>query len=193
VIVFGSLIFYGAWNYLFIPLLLGSSIADYYIAQWIGNSSEHKHKKRLVVLSLAINLGILGMFKYADFVLLSVADMLAAFGYQASLPTLSWVLPVGISFYTFQSLSYTIDVYRGDMKPRKGIIEFIAALSFFPQLVAGPILRAKQILPQMHSLTLPTWDATKHGFLLITVGLIKKTGADLLAIPAQKPLKHKKQ
>jgi len=186
VIVLGSLIFYGAWNYLFIPLLLGSAIADYYIAQWIDNTSEQKQKKRLVILSLAINLGILGMFKYADFVLISVADMLAAFGYQASLPTLSWVLPVGISFYTFQSLSYTIDVYRGDMKPRKGLIEFIAALSFFPQLVAGPILRAKQILPQMHSLTLPTWDATKHGFLLITVGLIKKTGADLLAIPAQK-------
>jgi alginate O-acetyltransferase complex protein AlgI len=92
---------------------------------------------------------------------------------------------VGISFYTFQSLSYTIDVYRGDMKPRKGLVEFVAALSFFPQLVAGPILRARQILPQMHAITLPEWSGIKHGFLLITVGLIKKTGADLLAIPAQ--------
>lgn len=185
-IIIGSLIFYGAWNYLFIPLLLGSAISDYFIAQWIAQSSEQKTKKRFMILSLTINLGILGLFKYADFVLVSVADFIAIFGFQVSLPTLSWVLPVGISFYTFQSLSYTIDVYRGDLEPRKGLMEFIAALSFFPQLVAGPILRAKQILPQMHALALPTWEASKHGFLLITVGLIKKTGADLLAIPAEK-------
>jgi len=101
-----------------------------------------------------------------------------------SLPTLSWILPVGISFYTFQSMSYTIDVYRGHMEPRKGLVAFTTALSFFPQLVAGPILRANQILPQIHELRLPTWDGAKHGFLLITAGLIKKTGADLLAGPA---------
>ncbi|NVJ58817.1 MAG: MBOAT family protein [Gammaproteobacteria bacterium] len=181
----GSLIFYGAWNYKFIPLLVGSGVADYFIAQAIGNASSQRRKKLLVTLSLVINLGVLALFKYADFVLESVADFLLVFGYQASIPTLSWVLPVGISFYTFQSLSYTIDVYRGDMKPRKGLVEFVAALSFFPQLVAGPILRAKQILPQMHNIALPTWEAIKHGILLITVGLIKKTGADLLAIPAQ--------
>ncbi|WMS85864.1 MBOAT family O-acyltransferase [Pleionea litopenaei] len=185
-IIVGSLIFYGAWNYRFIPLLVGSAVADYFIAQAIANASTVSRKKWLVTLSLTINLGVLALFKYADFVLISVADFLSAFGYQASLPTLSWVLPVGISFYTFQSLSYTIDVYRGDMKPRKGLAEFVAALSFFPQLVAGPILRAKQILPQMHALALPTWLEAKHAFLLITVGLIKKTGADLLAIPAQK-------
>lgn len=185
-ILVGSLVFYGAWNYSFIPLLVGSGIADYYIAQAIGNADNQSLKKRWLTLSLVINLGILAIFKYADFALNSVAELLAVFGYQASLPTLSWVLPVGISFYTFQSLSYTIDVYRGDMKPRKGLLEFVAALSFFPQLVAGPILRAKQILPQMHAIKLPQWDSVKHGFLLITVGLIKKTGADLLAIPAQK-------
>lgn len=185
-ILVGSLVFYGAWNYSFIPLLVGSGIADYFIAQAIGKAENQALKKRWLTLSLVINLGILAIFKYADFALNSVAELLAVFGYQASLPTLSWVLPVGISFYTFQSLSYTIDVYRGDMKPRKGLLEFVAALSFFPQLVAGPILRAKQILPQMHAIALPQWDSAKHGFLLITVGLIKKTGADLLAIPAQK-------
>lgn len=185
-ILVGSLVFYGAWNYSFIPLLVGSGIADYLIAQAIFNASSKQHKKRWLMLSLVINLGILGMFKYADFVLLSVSDLLATLGYNASISTLSWVLPVGISFYTFQSLSYTIDVYRGDMKPRKGLVEFVAALSFFPQLVAGPILRARHILPQMHAITLPEWASVKHGFLLITVGLIKKTGADLLAIPAQK-------
>ncbi|MFT4939718.1 MAG: alginate O-acetyltransferase complex protein AlgI [Paraglaciecola sp.] len=184
-ILVGSLVFYGAWNYQFIPLLVGSGIADYLIAQAIYKASSKQYKKRWLSLSLVINLGVLGMFKYADFVLLSVAELLATLGYNASITTLSWVLPVGISFYTFQSLSYTIDVYRGDMKPRKGLVEFVAALSFFPQLVAGPILRARQILPQMHAITLPEWSGIKHGFLLITVGLIKKTGADLLAIPAQ--------
>jgi D-alanyl-lipoteichoic acid acyltransferase DltB (MBOAT superfamily) len=185
-ILVGSLVFYGAWNYSFIPLLVGSGIADYFIAQAIANSNEQRIRKRWMILSLIINLGILATFKYADFALESVADLLNTIGYQVSIPTLSWVLPVGISFYTFQSLSYTIDVYRGDMKPRKGLVEFVAALSFFPQLVAGPILRAKHILPQMHAIALPKWDSVKHGFLLITVGLIKKTGADLLAIPAQK-------
>jgi alginate O-acetyltransferase complex protein AlgI len=185
-IIVGSLVFYGAWNYAFIPLLVFSGIADYFIAQKIDQQTEKRDKKRWLMVSLSINLGILGLFKYADFVLVSVADFLTLFGYQASLPTLSWVLPVGISFYTFQSLSYTIDVYRGDMKPRKGLVEFVAALSFFPQLVAGPILRARHILPQMHAIALPKWLEVKHGFLLITVGLIKKTGADLLAIPAEK-------
>lgn len=181
-----SLVFYGAWNYSFIPLLVGSGIADYFIAQAIFNSSSQRNKKRWLTLSLVINLGILATFKYADFAIESVADLLSVLGYQASFTTLSWVLPVGISFYTFQSLSYTIDVYRGDMKPRKGLVEFVAALSFFPQLVAGPILRAKHILPQMHAIAMPKWLAAKHGFLLITVGLIKKTGADILAIPAEK-------
>lgn len=184
-ILIGSLIFYGAWNYSFIPLLVGSGIADYFIAQAIYQATTQTNKKRWLILSLGLNLGILALFKYADFILLSVADLLSTLGYNASITTLSWVLPVGISFYTFQSLSYTIDVYRGDMKPRKGLVEFIAALSFFPQLVAGPILRARQILPQMHAIALPEWVSVKHGFLLITIGLIKKTGADLLAIPAQ--------
>ncbi len=184
-ILISSLVFYGAWNYAFIPLLVGSGIADYYIAQAIDKSQSRQSKKRWLILSLVINLGILATFKYADFAIESVAQLLAVLGYQASFTTLSWVLPVGISFYTFQSLSYTIDVYRGDMKPRKGLLEFVAALSFFPQLVAGPILRAKHILPQMHAIALPKWNAVKHGFLLITVGLIKKTGADLLAIPVQ--------
>jgi D-alanyl-lipoteichoic acid acyltransferase DltB (MBOAT superfamily) len=133
-----------------------------------------------------MNLGILALFKYADFALASVADFMGLFGYDPSLPTLAWVLPVGISFYTFQSLSYTIDVYRGDMQPRKGLVQFTAALAFFPQLVAGPILRARQILPQFHNIPVPTWINAKHGFLLITVGLLKKTTADLLAAPAAK-------
>jgi len=183
-ILVASLVFYGAWNYRFIPLLVGSSVIDYYLALAIGAATTQARKKWLLTASVAMNLGILGLFKYADFALTSVADFLQVFGVEASLPTLSWVLPVGISFYTFQSLSYTIDVYRGDMQPRKGLVHFTTALAFFPQLVAGPILRAREILPQFHSLPVPTWEGARHGFLLVTSGLIKKTAADLLAIPA---------
>lgn len=183
-ILVASLVFYGAWNYKFIPLLVGSAVGDYFLALAIGAAQTQKAKKFYLTLSIVMNLGILALFKYADFAINSVADLLQVLGYTTSFPTLSWVLPVGISFYTFQSLSYTIDVYRGDMQPRKGLVPFTAALSFFPQLVAGPILRARQILPQFHRLPIPTWINVKHGFLLITVGLIKKTMADLLAAPA---------
>lgn len=183
-ILVASLVFYGAWNYRFIPLLVGSSIIDYYLALAIAGAATTQRKKLFLTLSIAMNLSILGLFKYADFALASAADFLQLFGVEASLPTLSWVLPVGISFYTFQSLSYTIDVYRGDMQPRRGLVHFTTALAFFPQLVAGPILRARQILPQFHSLPIPNWVDARHGFLLITSGLLKKTAADLLAIPA---------
>lgn len=183
-ILVASLVFYGAWNYRFIPLLVGSSVVDYYLALAIGAATTVQRKKLLLTLSIVMNLGILGLFKYADFALASASDFLQLFGVEASLPTLSWVLPVGISFYTFQSLSYTIDVYRGDMQPRKGLVHFTTALAFFPQLVAGPILRAREILPQFHSLPVPTFEGARHGFLLITAGLMKKTAADLLAIPA---------
>ena len=182
-IVVSSLVFYGAWNYRFIPLLVGSAVADYFIAQSIHSATNARSKKRWLALSIGINLGILGLFKYADFVLVSVADFLGLFRVEADLPTLAWVLPVGISFYTFQSMSYTIDVYRGQMEPRKGMLEFVASVSFFPQLVAGPILRARQILPQMHAIPVPTWNQIKYGCLLITSGVFKKTVADLLAIP----------
>jgi alginate O-acetyltransferase complex protein AlgI len=183
-ILVSSLVFYGTWNYRFIPLLVGSAVIDYFLAQAIGNTADQRRKKLLLSLSVVMNLGILALFKYADFAIQSVADLLTALGYQADLGSLSWVLPVGISFYTFQSLSYTIDVYRGDMKPRKGLAEFTTALAFFPQLVAGPILRARHILPQFHRIPVPTWDMVRNGFLLITIGLFKKTIADLLAAPA---------
>jgi len=183
-ILVSSLVFYGTWNYRFIPLLVGSAVIDYFLAQAIYHASDQRRKKLFLSLSVMMNLGILALFKYADFAIQSVADFLTVLGYQADLGSLSWVLPVGISFYTFQSLSYTIDVYRGEMKARKGLAEFTTALAFFPQLVAGPILRAKHILPQFHKLPVPTWYMVKNGFLLITIGLFKKTIADLLAAPA---------
>jgi len=183
-ILVASLVFYGVWNYRFIPLLVGSAVIDYFLALAISKATIQSKKKQLLCLSIVMNLGILVLFKYADFALESVAEFMLLFAYQTNMDTLSWVLPVGISFYTFQSLSYTIDVYRKDMPARKGLLEFTAALAFFPQLVAGPILRARNILPQFHKLPVPTWDMAKNAFLLITVGLFKKTIADLLAAPA---------
>ena len=180
-ILTGSLVFYAGWNYRFIPLLVFSAIVDYFIAIGIHRTTEPSRKKLLLAASIVTNLGILAVFKYADFAMQSVVELLSVFGYQASWPVLALVLPVGISFYTFQSMSYTFDVYRGDMEPRKGLLQFTAALAFFPQLVAGPILRARQILPQLEVLPSATWNGAKHGFVLITVGLFKKTIADLLA------------
>lgn len=180
-ILVGSLIFYAGWNFRFIPLLVLSGVIDYFVAIAIQGESDARRKKLLLSLSIACNLGILAVFKYADFAMQSVTDMFGLFGYDLSWTMLNFVLPVGISFYTFQSMSYTIDVYRGEMKARKGLLTFIAALSFFPQLVAGPILRARHILPQLEVLPSPTWLGAKHGALLFTIGLFKKTLADLLA------------
>lgn len=182
-IIVGSLIFYAGWNFRFIPLLIFSAVVDYFLAIAISNCHDKARKRWLLSISIATNLGILATFKYADFALSSVADFLTLLNFEVSLPTLALTLPIGISFYTFQSMSYTIDVYREDMKPHKGILPFIAALSFFPQLVAGPILRARHILPQFDKIPVPTWEQAKSGFLLITIGLFKKTIADLLAAP----------
>lgn len=180
-ILVGSLIFYAGWNFRFIPLLIFSGVVDYFVANAIQNSSDIRRRKLLLAISIATNLGILAIFKYSNFAMASVADLFGLFGYEMSWTMLNVLLPVGISFYTFQSMSYTIDVYRGDMKARKGLLTFIAALSFFPQLVAGPILRARHILPQLERLPSPTWLGVKHGSLLFTIGLFKKTLADLLA------------
>jgi len=179
------MVFYAGWNYRFIPLLILSALVDYFMAIAIENSGVIRNKRFFLFISICTNLGILALFKYSDFVLRSASDILTFFGYNASMPVLGFVLPVGVSFYTFQSMSYTIDVYRGDMKAKKGLLEFTNALAFFPQLVAGPILRARQILPQMEILPSPSWTAAKHGIVLITIGLFKKTVADLLAAPVE--------
>lgn len=180
-ILVGSLIFYAGWNFRFIPLLVFSGVVDYFVAIAIQNEEDSKRRKLYLAISIATNLGILAIFKYTDFAMQSVVDLMGLFGYEANWTMLNFVLPVGISFYTFQSMSYTIDVYRGEMQARKGLLTFISALAFFPQLVAGPILRARYILPQLEIMPSPTWSGAKHGALLFTVGLFKKTIADLLA------------
>ena len=140
--------FYFSSNYL-IVLLIFSTVLDYYIAKMIYNSKDISKKKLLLSISLIGNLGLLGFFKYTDFAILQFNILGNYLDLATSIPYYNLVLPLGISFYTFQTLSYTIDVYRGSLEPSKRFSEFALFVAFFPQLVAGPILRAKQFLPQL--------------------------------------------
>ena len=145
-----SYVFYGWWDPRFLILIFISSLADYLIGLQLSKASSKGGRKAWLGLSLAVNLGVLGYFKYADFFINSFVEAFASLGMDLSVPTLQIILPVGISFYTFQTLSYTIDIYRGKMQPTRDPISFFAFVSFFPQLVAGPIERAADLLPQFY-------------------------------------------
>ena len=140
--------FFTSSNYL-ITLLIFSIILDFYVGKTMGNSKNKTNKKILLSLSLIGNLGLLGFFKYSDFAILQFNILGNHINLEHQIPLLELVLPVGISFYTFQTLSYTIDVYRGKLEPSKSLTEFALFVSFFPQLIAGPIVRAKDFLPQL--------------------------------------------
>lgn len=180
-----SWFFYGMWDWRFLGLLIFSSTTDYVLGRLIGRTAESQKKKRkaLLAVSLVINLGILGFFKYANFFIDSIDGLFTVFGMELSLSTLNIILPVGISFYTFQSLSYIIDVYRGKIGPSKDIIAFLTFISFFPQLVAGPIERASHLLPQFDSLKKFDYLRIREGIVEVFIGLIKKMViADRLAV-----------
>lgn len=148
-LVIASYVFYGWWDWRFLFLLLTSTIIDFAAGLLISSTENEKKRRLFLALSLGANIGILGFFKYFNFFIASLRDLLAAFGASdVSLTTLSIILPIGISFYTFQSMSYAIDIYRRKLAPTKDFIQFTAFVSFFPQLVAGPIERATHLLPQ---------------------------------------------
>jgi alginate O-acetyltransferase complex protein AlgI len=173
-----SLFFYGYWNWSFIFLLLFSITVDYWAALRMESSTHHK--KIYLIISLAANLGSLAVFKYANMFFEMVGNpILSLVGYSA-VPAFEIILPVGISFYTFQSMSYTIDVYRGVLPARKNFLTLATSVSLFPQLVAGPIVRPLQLLPQLEESALRTIRFLPAA-LLITAGLFKKTVADMLA------------
>jgi len=140
--------FYFSSNYLII-LLIYSTILDFYIGKEIWKSQSLRRKKILLIISLAGNLGLLGFFKYADFAILQFNILGNYIDLADTIPLLNLALPIGISFYTFQTISYTVDIYRGQLTPSKSLREFALFVSFFPQLVAGPIVRAKDFLPQL--------------------------------------------
>ncbi|MGB4773100.1 MAG: MBOAT family O-acyltransferase [Chitinophagaceae bacterium] len=166
-----SYVFYGYWDWRFLGLLIFSSVMDFFLGQAIHNAETPKEKRNLLTFSIVINLTILGFFKYYNFFIDSFQDI---FGTNLDFIHLNIVLPVGISFYTFQSLSYTFDVYRGNMKPEKNLLDYLLFVAFFPQLVAGPIERAIDLLPQVKALKNPSRTQMWDGFLLISIGLVKK-------------------
>lgn len=143
-----SYIFYGWWDWRFLSLILFSTCIDYFVAREMANKSRDK-KRSLLTISLVTNLGVLGIFKYFNFFAGSFTELLAVFGISPSYTTLNIILPVGISFYTFQSMSYTIDVYRGKCGIEHSFLRFASYVALFPQLVAGPIVRARKLLPQL--------------------------------------------
>ncbi len=184
-LLFCSYFFYGMWDWRFLCLIVLSCSVDYTLGLLIGETDEGKSARRkfLLIVSLAVNLGILGFFKYANFFIDSLIGSVKLFG--ADLPewSLNIILPVGISFYTFQSLSYIIDVYNKKIEPTKDVIAFFTFISFFPQLVAGPIERAKDLLPQFNTLKIFNYKQAREGLFEICIGLFKKMViADRLAI-----------
>ena len=144
-----SYYFYAYWDVRFCGLLILSTVVDYFVARAIEANTNDSRRKHLLWVSLAVNLGVLGYFKYCDFFIASAKPLLESIGLSGE--TLGIILPVGISFYTFQTLSYTIDVYRGTLKASDRFLDFALFVAFFPQLVAGPIVRARELLPQLAS------------------------------------------
>ena len=178
-----SYVFYGFWDWRFLPLIAASSIIDFFLGRQIGKTGDCRKRKIFLIASLVINLGILGFFKYYNFFAESFVDVFSLFGKKFNHATLDIILPIGVSFYTFQSLSYIIDIYHRKIEPTGKIINFCTFVGFFPQLVAGPIERAKNLLPQFDTLKRFDYEATRKGMLLIVGGLFKKIViADRLAI-----------
>jgi alginate O-acetyltransferase complex protein AlgI len=173
-IIISSYIFYGWWDWRFLALIIFSSIVDYSVGLGLSKTDIKRSRKILLVISIIVNLGLLGFFKYFNFFLDNVTWAFSLFGHQINPSGLSIILPVGISFYTFQTLSYSIDIYRGKMQPTKDIISFFAFVSFFPQLVAGPIERASNLLPQFLNRRLVNYQAISEGVKQILWGIFMK-------------------
>lgn len=173
-IALASYVFYACWNWKFLSLIFFSTVVDFIVAQLIYRQPDKKKKKLMLTVSILVNLGFLGFFKYFNFFLDSFTTAFSFFGQSISASSLQIVLPVGISFYTFQTLSYTIDVYKQKLKPTNDLVAFSAFVCFFPQLVAGPIERATNLLPQFQVKRQFNYAAASDGLRQILWGLFKK-------------------
>ncbi len=181
VLLAASYYFYAYWDWRFLGLILASTVIDYAIGRALARITAPRWRKTLLVASIVSNLGLLGVFKYFGFFVGSMAAVLSPLGVHVG--TLEIILPVGISFYTFQTLSYTIDVFRRRCDACPDFFDFALFVAFFPQLVAGPIVRAVHLLPQLASRRELTWQRTWGGFSQFTVGLFKKAFiADRIAV-----------
>ncbi|PHR45584.1 MAG: membrane-bound O-acyltransferase family protein [Fluviicola sp.] len=173
-LVISSYFFYGYWDWRFCGLLAISTVIDFYIGRKIYETKNTKKRKLFLIISLVSNLGILAFFKYFNFFVDSFVTISENIGWNVDFLHLNILLPVGISFYTFQTLSYTIDVFKKKLEPTKNFIDFALFVSFFPQLVAGPIERAKALLPQLSKKLTPSIEQIKAGITLIVLGLFRK-------------------
>jgi alginate O-acetyltransferase complex protein AlgI len=182
-ILLSSYVFYAWWDWRFLFLIIFSSLVDFTIGQKIFTASKKRTKRNYLIISLVLNLGFLAYFKYANFFIDSFIHSFRLFGAELDSFSLNIILPVGISFYTFQTLSYTIDIYRERLKPTKNWLAFFSFVAFFPQLVAGPIERASHLLPQFYKTYKFNYQVMRSGLLLIGFGLFKKMViADRLAV-----------
>ncbi len=173
-LVIASYIFYAAWNYKLLSLILFSTIINYLFSLSIYKTKNKKQKKTYLITSITINLGLLFFFKYLNFGIESFNYLMENIGLNAHFSTLSIILPVGISFYTFQIISYTVDTYRDEIKPTNNFVNFALYISFFPQLVAGPIEKASNLLPQITNKRNITRNDISKGIYWITIGYFKK-------------------
>ena len=173
-IVVASYVFYGWWDWRFLSLILSSTIVNYTIGQKLGTEKKEFKRKVLLWTSIIVNLGFLGFFKYYNFFLENFVSAFSLFGIEIKANTLNIILPIGISFYTFQTLSYIIDVYRKKLEPTKDFIAFSVFVCFFPQLVAGPIERAQKLLPQILTKRKFSYSESRAGLFLIVYGFFKK-------------------
>jgi alginate O-acetyltransferase complex protein AlgI len=173
-IVAASFLFYGWWDWRFLFLLVFTSLVDFIVALYIQNTSNTKKRKLLLGLSIGANLSVLGFFKYYNFFIDNFVDAFTLLGLKLNVYTLKIILPVGISFYTFQALSYTIDVYRKKLNATRDIVAYFAFISFFPQLVAGPIERATNLLPQFFKKRVFDYEKAVDGMRQMLWGLFKK-------------------
>lgn len=173
-IVLSSYLFYGWWDWRFLSLILFSTCLDFFIGRRLSIEKNKLKRKSLLFISIFVNLGFLGFFKYYNFFIENFNSAFTMLGMEFSMRSLSIILPVGISFYTFQTLSYTIDVYKRKLEPTKDFIAFTAFVSFFPQLVAGPIERATNLLPQFFKKRNFKYELAVDGLRQILWGLVKK-------------------
>ena len=170
-LLLASYVFYGWWDWRFLILILITSVSSFVSGLWLEHA---QHKRAVVASNIVLNLGVLGVFKYYDFFVENLQKLFLQVGYSLDVPTLRLILPVGISFYTFQSLSYTIDVYRGKLRATNDVVAFFAYIAFFPQLVAGPIERASHLLPQMLGSRTFRYDEATDGLRRMLWGFFKK-------------------
>lgn len=183
-----SYVFYGAWDYRFLSLIWISTLVDFSVGRMLARTEDEGRRKRMFLISVVANLGILAAFKYFGFFVESFNALMGSFGLAPNLPLFEVLLPVGISFYTFQTMSYAFDIYRRRLEPTSNLLTFATFVAFFPQLVAGPIERAVNLLPQIESQrTKPDRETFKSGLYLILLGLFKKVAiADAVAPIANK-------